>query len=84
MNESELLIESVVRNDFAFLCTEWENVVKDNIRIYHSGVFCTKGENHLRIYAVSPTLVVEKIVLYPEGSKLPESYLGPKESYYVK
>lgn len=84
MNENEQRIESVVGPDFTFLCPEWAGVVRNNIRIYHSDVLCKKGENHLRIYAVSPSLVVEKIILYREGTKLPESYLGPKESYYVK
>jgi hypothetical protein len=84
MNEGEQSIENVVGPDFAFMCPEWESGVRNNIRIYHSKVWCNKGENHLKIYAVSPSLVVEKIVLYPEDLKLPESYLGPKESYYVK
>lgn len=84
INGGEQVIENVVGSDFTFLCNEWVSAVRNNIRIYHSSVACNKGENHLRIYAVSPSLVIEKIVLYPEGSKLPESYLGPKESYYVK
>ncbi|HHT49029.1 MAG TPA: hypothetical protein GXZ98_07030 [Firmicutes bacterium] len=39
--------------------------------------------NKLRIFAVSPGFVLEKLVIYPAGKQPAESYLGPPESYYV-
>ncbi len=62
---------------------QWAAGVLDNIRRHGSSVVCRSGLNKLRIYAVSPGFVLEKLVIYPEGKKPPESYLGPTESYYV-
>lgn len=87
MNDGEVHLENAVSDRFRSLdtsCAEWVNAVKDNIRIHHSEVRCRRGLNVLRIYAVSPSLVLERIVLYPQISGLPKSYLGPTESYYVK
>ncbi|MGN6712468.1 hypothetical protein [Anaerocolumna jejuensis] len=38
----------------------------------------------MRFYHVSPNILLERIVLHPEEVKLPESYLGPEESFYCK
>jgi hypothetical protein len=85
LNEEEVRIENAVSDHFRSLdcrCDEWVSAVKDNIRIYKSKVLCKKGMNQLRFYAVSPFLVLERIVLYPEASPIMQSYLGPKESYF--
>lgn len=85
MNNEELVTQNVLCPDYVSLisCKDYVNGVRNNIRIYQSNVKCCKGENHLRVYAVSPSLVLEKIVLYQESMNLPKSYLGPKESYYI-
>lgn len=62
---------------------EWGTGVLDNIRRHRSGVTCHAGLNTLRIYAVSPGFVLEKLVIYPVGNEPAESYLGPPETYYV-
>ncbi|MCR2804538.1 glycosyl hydrolase 115 family protein [Paenibacillus soyae] len=62
---------------------EWSAGVLDNIRRHSSEVVCKAGLNSLRIYAVSPGFVLEKLVIYPAGKKPAESYLGPPETYYV-
>jgi hypothetical protein len=85
INEGEIQIENAVSENFRSLdlnCMEWISGVMNNIRIHQSSVKCQKGLNRLRIYAVSPFMVLEKIVLYSKGTKIPESYLGPNESYY--
>jgi hypothetical protein len=85
INDSVIRFENAVEEDFRSLdCgyPDWVNAVRNNIRIRKTRVFCQKGINHLRIYAVSPFFVLERIVLYKD--KLPESYLGPKESYYKR
>ena len=62
---------------------EWAAGVLNNIRRHSSRVVCRNGLNTVRIYAVSPGFVLEKLVIYPAGARPPESYLGPTESYYV-
>ncbi len=69
------------RADWA--CEEWSRGVLDNIRIVESVVPVRKGENQLYFYAADPGIVLERIVLYPENTKLPESYLGPVESWRI-
>lgn len=62
---------------------EWSAGVLDNIRRHRSEISCNTGLNKVRIYAVSPGFVLEKLVIYPVGKKPAESYLGPTETYYV-
>ncbi|MBD3919470.1 glycosyl hydrolase 115 family protein [Paenibacillus sp. PR3] len=62
---------------------DWATGVLDNIRRHISQIVCQEGRNQLRIYAVSPGFVLEKLVIYPVGKKPAASYLGPTESYYV-
>ena len=38
------------------------------------------GLNTLRFYGISKEVVLEKLVLVREGTKLPKSYFGPQES----
>ena len=61
----------------------WAAGVLDNIHKHCSRINCHEGLNTLRIYAVSPGFVLEKLVIYPEGKKPANSYLGPTETYYV-
>lgn len=62
---------------------KWEAGVLDNIRRHSSEINCKAGLNKVRIYAVSPGLVLEKLVIYPKGNQPAESYLGPTETYYI-
>jgi hypothetical protein len=62
---------------------EWAAGVLDNIRRQSSEVICNSGLNKVKIYAVSPGFVIEKLVIYPVGKKPAESYLGPTETYYI-
>ncbi len=61
----------------------WDERVLNNIHRHSSKIQCKAGINTLRIYAVSPGFVLEKLVIYPEGRQPVESYLGPAETYYV-
>jgi len=54
------------------------------IRKHCSKIACNDGSNTLRNYAVSPGFVLEKLVIYPEGKKPANSYLGPSETFYVR
>lgn len=62
---------------------EWAAGVLNNIRRHRHPVTCSAGLNKLRIYAVSPGFVLEKLVIHPAGKKPDESYLGPPETYCV-
>jgi hypothetical protein len=85
-NGEEVRIENTVCDNFRafdYQCQDWVNSAVNNIRIFTSTVTCIKGINHLRIYAVSPAVVLERIVLYRKDTKMKDSYLGPVESFYV-
>jgi len=87
INDEEIIIQNAVSDKFKSLdctCVEWVSAVRDNIRIYSSSIRCKKGFNKMRIYSVSPSFVLEKIVIYAQEVRLPKSYLGPVESYYKK
>lgn len=61
----------------------WAQGVLNHIRRHSTGIHCRKGINKLRIYAVSPGFVLEKLVIYPAGKQPADSYLGPTETYYT-
>jgi hypothetical protein len=59
----------------------WENAVLDNIHITATTHRLSKGIHTLRVYGLDAGLVLQKLVLSKE--KLPYSYLGPEESFFV-
>lgn len=62
---------------------DWAIGVLDNIRRKRCEVTLNSGLNTIRIYAVTPGFVLEKLVIHPAGQPPAESYLGPTESYFV-
>jgi hypothetical protein len=61
----------------------WEQGVLDNVRVKDTAVELSKGLNEIKIGAITPGFVLEKIVITPEGVTLPYSYLGPQESFHT-
>ncbi len=60
----------------------WAESVANNIKVLTSTHQIEKSGNHvLKIYAVDPALVLQKIVIETEEGKVLESYLGPPESF---
>lgn len=59
----------------------WAAGVLNQIRTHTSRISCVRGVNILRIYPVTPGVVLEKLVIYPLGHRPAESYLGPTETY---
>ncbi|MCI8363855.1 MAG: hypothetical protein HFG34_02745 [Eubacterium sp.] len=59
----------------------WTTDVKMNGRRTEGDVHLTSGVNTLRIYAVDPTFVLQKLVVSEASVKT--SHFGPGESYYV-
>ncbi|MBN1647849.1 MAG: glycosyl hydrolase 115 family protein [Spirochaetales bacterium] len=60
----------------------WGQGVLANIRTHSSRIICSKGLNSLRVYAISPGFVLERIVMHPADRELPVSCLGPEESWF--
>jgi len=62
---------------------DWEESVKDNIRILTSEhVITAPGQHTLKFWMIDPTVVLQKIVVNVGGLK--PSYLGPPESIFHK
>jgi len=60
---------------------DWERCVKDGVRITTSKhIIAQPGYHVLKIWAIDPVLVVEKLVVNTGGAR--PSYLGPPESFH--
>ncbi|MCR5623467.1 MAG: glycosyl hydrolase 115 family protein [Treponema sp.] len=80
--EQPRLLNMVDKKTFVtYFSDEWIQGAEENIQKRRTTVQCRKGANSLRFWALCPTLVLEKLVLFPEGMEPPASYLGPTESY---
>ena len=86
VNKEETSVFNTVNkpNEPYFTSHQWTVEAYNNVKVYKCAVECKKGVNSLKYYHISPNLALERIVLYKDGTRLPESYLGPKESYCVK
>jgi len=83
VNEEAISVVNTLPEGYRVDDGHWAEGVLNHIRKYNMGIHCQKGLNTLRIYAVSPGFVLEKLVIYPEGKKPADSYLGPTETYYT-
>ncbi len=83
MNDGELQQVNTVRevDRQFFLSPQWEQEAIEQIKKVTIDCTCREGCNELHYYAMSPAVILEKLVLNKAGSELPESYLGPTESY---
>ncbi len=82
-NDDSINVVNIIPEGYYVGNTVWEERVLDNIHRNSSEIHCKEGVNTIRIYAVSPGFVLEKLLIYPKDSKPAESYLGPAETYYV-
>jgi len=64
-----------------FPSRQWRLEALESVKRTSATVKCKKGENKVKFYGASPGIVLERILLVRSGTKLPESYLGPRESY---
>ncbi len=60
---------------------QWNEEARNNVKKAVCKIECRQGLNTLQYYQISPNLILERIVLVSAKAPLPESYLGPKESY---
>ncbi len=68
---------------YEFLSPEWAQSVQENIRRVSVPLPLRDGQNCLRLSAVSPAVVLERLVLSAPGVEVPASRLGPEESARV-
>ena len=61
----------------------WSTDVTNSIRICKATISCVEGLNNLKVYPLTPNLVLQKIVIHKENVKLLDSYLGAPESFRV-
>ena len=60
--------------------SRWCEAMVNHIRKVKATIRCTQGLNEVTLGAVDPNLILERILIYPVGHRLPDSYLGPAES----
>lgn len=60
-------------------CGAWANAVLDQEHIAELAVALDEGLNRLTVYAGSPGIVLERLVLRRAGTAKKESYLGPQK-----
>ena len=78
-------MKNVVDENFAVGDNQepWSTDVTNNIRISSVYADCKAGLNTLKVYPVTPNIVLEKIVIHEANEPMPESYLGAPETYRV-
>lgn len=86
VNDGDIHIENTVEDERSqfFLSPQWSREAYNNIKLSEGRIECKEGKNTLRFYGVSPAIVLERIVIKKSGITIPESYLGPTESYFHK
>ena len=86
INDSEIQIRNTVEKEDEqfFLSAQWTKEAYNNIKMHSVGIQCIEGKNRLRFYGVSPAIVLEKIVIRRSDTRIPDSYLGPTESYFYR
>ena len=60
---------------------EWADGVLNHVRVMTAEIAVSEGKNDIDVYAGEPGVILEKLVVYPGDTELPESYFGPEESY---
>lgn len=65
-------------------CAEWETAVLMQEHVCKTEISVKNGLNQITVYAQEAGLVLERLVIFPRGSRPKPSYLGPEESYYIQ
>ncbi len=86
VNESESMRLSLIPENYNAgepSCPSWCEMVLNQIRVVETQTALRQGLNTIRVEAAEPGFILEKIVMVREGQNLPETYLGPEETYYI-
>ena len=83
INGSKIKIINTVKkpDEQFFFSAQWTEEARNNVKKVVDSLECVRGENVIRFYGMSPGIVLERILLVRKGILIPESYLGPEESY---
>ncbi len=81
-NDGEIVtVNTIPESDYVpWKSNSWRKGVLDQIHLAKCTLKLKKGINEVRIFAVDPAVVLEKIVLWNPNIPSRDSYLGPKES----
>lgn len=82
-NEEDIRFVDTLPEGYRVDGGDWARGVLNHIRKHVTQIHCKSGLNTLRIFAGSPGFVLEKLVIYREGHKPADSYLGPEETFYT-
>ena len=75
------IVNTIPNKDFVpWKSQSWCKGVLDQIHIGECKLTLKKGVNTIKLTAIDPAVVIEKLVLWNPNQKIRESYLGPKES----
>lgn len=83
VNEEDIRVVDTLPEGYRVDGGDWAHGVLNHIRRHGTQIHCKPGLNTLRIFAGSPGFVLEKLVIYREGHKPADSYLGPEETFYT-
>lgn len=85
INDGEKAVVETTEKDWytEWRCEEWNDSVMKNVRIIKTKVDVKKGLNSFYFFAGDPGIILERVILHSEDVELPESYLGPQESYQI-
>lgn len=80
-NSDRVIVNTIPDVDFVpWKSNSWKKGVLDQAHVGECKLTLKKGLNEIRITAIDPAVVIEKLVLWNPNCDIRESYLGPKES----
>ncbi|MCR5400799.1 MAG: hypothetical protein K6E78_04310, partial [Treponema sp.] len=83
INGEQTLIDCVT-SDYVVGNLSWSNSILNNARVLRTKHACKEGLNTLRVYPVTPGIVLERIEIAENSVAQKASFLGAAESYIVK
>ncbi len=83
VNGAEYQIVNTIPDEgyIPWVSPDWAEGVLSQIHKTTAAITLQQGENTIAIKAMDPAVVLQKFVVSRVGVSVPESYLGPKESY---
>ncbi len=79
--DDSIIVNTIPDEDFVpWKSDSWSQGVLDQIHIATCKLNLKKGVNEIKVFAVDPAVVLEKLVLWSPDTKPRKSYLGPQES----
>ena len=83
INGAEYQVVNMIPDEgyIPWISADWADGVLSHIHKSTVVISLKQGENTIAIKAMDPAVVFQKFVISKEGVTVPESYLGPTESY---